>query len=154
VGNHCFWPAARIIADRKIGTWFAVIKLTVPIVTNGLVRANLNLLVSTGRIAKIHAKREGDFYMATKYYWRIMATTVLVFISNFGTSAWAQGFRSREGDVWGPRYKRTPQLRQAPRYRPWLGVDAVRRWNEIALNANALDHTPVTPGENREDFRE
>ena len=26
----------------------------------------------------------------------------------------------------------------------------VRRWNEIALNANALDHTPVTPGENRE----
>jgi hypothetical protein len=79
---------------------------------------------------------------------------VLVFISSFGTSAWAQGFRSRERDVWGPRYKGTPQFCQAPRYRPWLGVDAVRRWNEIALNANALDHTPVTPGENREDFRE
>ena len=34
------------------------------------------------------------------------------------------------------------------------GSIRVRRWNEIALNANALDHTPVTPGENREDFRE
>jgi hypothetical protein len=24
-------------------------------------------------------------------------------------------------------------------------VDAVRHWNEIALNANALDHVPVAP---------
>lgn len=28
-------------------------------------------------------------------------------------------------------------------------TDRVRYWNQIALNANALDHTPVAPGENR-----
>jgi hypothetical protein len=29
------------------------------------------------------------------------------------------------------------------------GVDLVRRWNSIAINASGLDHTPVAPGENR-----
>jgi hypothetical protein len=29
------------------------------------------------------------------------------------------------------------------------GIDAVRRWNEIAINASGLDHTPVTDGETR-----
>src|SRR5438445_9785022 len=28
-------------------------------------------------------------------------------------------------------------------------ADSVRRWNAIAMSANALDHTPVAPGENR-----
>ena len=54
----------------------------------------------------------------------------------------------------GAALQATPQLHQAPRHQSRPGVDPVRRWNEIALNANALDHTPVTPGENREDFRE
>ena len=29
--------------------------------------------------------------------------------------------------------------------REHIGLDSVRRWNEIALNANALDHVPVAP---------
>src|SRR2546425_12067031 len=28
-------------------------------------------------------------------------------------------------------------------------ADSVRRWNAIAMSANALDHTPVAPGEDR-----
>ena len=32
---------------------------------------------------------------------------------------------------------------------PKKGLDALHRWNEIALNASGLDHTPVAPGENR-----
>ena len=32
---------------------------------------------------------------------------------------------------------------------PKKGLDALHRWNEIALNATGLDHTPVAPGENR-----
>src|SRR5580765_2582310 len=29
------------------------------------------------------------------------------------------------------------------------GLEAVRRWNQIAINASGLDHTPVAIGENR-----
>jgi PAP2 superfamily len=81
--------------------------------------------------------------MATRCYCRITATTVLAFIFSFGSMVWGQGF---------PRGHRTALGQLALQQR--VSIDAVRRWNEIALNANALDHTPVTPGENREDFRE
>jgi hypothetical protein len=39
------------------------------------------------------------------------------------------------------------------RHGPRNGIDAVRRWNEIAINASGLDHTPPAPGEVRV-FRE
>ncbi len=47
-----------------------------------------------------------------------------------------------------------PFINAAPHSVPGLrhqtpGLDAVRRWNEIAINATGLDHTPVAPGENR-----
>lgn len=32
---------------------------------------------------------------------------------------------------------------------PRHGLDSLRRWNVIAINASGLDHTPVAPGENR-----
>jgi hypothetical protein len=35
------------------------------------------------------------------------------------------------------------------RLAPKKGLDALHRWNEIAINATGLDHTPVAPGENR-----
>src|SRR6202040_1783137 len=35
------------------------------------------------------------------------------------------------------------------RIAPKKGLDALHRWNEIALNATGLDHTPVAPRENR-----
>src|SRR5439155_22829238 len=50
-------------------------------------------------------------------------------------------------EAWGPLF----QARQpygAPSMPPQV-ADSVRRWNAIALSANALDHTPVAPGENR-----
>src|SRR2546425_5707689 len=50
-------------------------------------------------------------------------------------------------DAWGPLF----QARQpcaAPSMPPQV-ADSVRRWNAIAMSANALDHTPVAPGENR-----
>src|SRR3989442_9531516 len=52
-------------------------------------------------------------------------------------------------DALGPRYQAVPQLDASPRRGPRTGLDAVRRWNEIAINASGLDHTPVAPGENR-----
>jgi hypothetical protein len=55
----------------------------------------------------------------------------------------------------GPRFE--PSRHYAPRQldrkdRPQHYADSarwVRHWNEIALNANALDHTPVASGQNR-----
>src|SRR5258708_33334149 len=37
----------------------------------------------------------------------------------------------------------------SPRHGPRNGLDAVRRWNRIAVDASGLDHTPPAPGENR-----
>jgi hypothetical protein len=36
-----------------------------------------------------------------------------------------------------------------PRHWPRPGLDSVRRWNEIAIDASGLDHTPVGPDEDR-----
>jgi hypothetical protein len=38
----------------------------------------------------------------------------------------------------------------SPRHGPRNGLDAVRRWNRIAVDASGLDHTPPAPGENRD----
>jgi hypothetical protein len=55
------------------------------------------------------------------------------------------GFR----DAWGPRYDAAPQFPEAPRRQLLPGVDSVRRWNGVAIDASGLDHTRVAPGENR-----
>src|SRR5215510_4948333 len=82
--------------------------------------------------------------MAARLYRRIMATTVAVFVFNLSNSVWPQGFLRAHRDAWGLRYKAGPRGSQAPR-KEYIGLAAVRRWNEIALNANALDHVPVAP---------
>ncbi|MEY2481209.1 MAG: hypothetical protein QOI04_2136 [Verrucomicrobiota bacterium] len=48
------------------------------------------------------------------------------------------------GPLINPGARSIPSVRNKP-----PGLDAVRRWNEIAINATGLDHTPVAPGENR-----
>jgi hypothetical protein len=82
--------------------------------------------------------------MTTRGYCRVMATTMVVFICSFNTSVWPQGFSAGHRDAWGQRYKAAPRGSQISR-RQYVGVDSVRCWNEIALNANALDHVPVAP---------
>jgi len=55
-------------------------------------------------------------------------------------------------DFWGSLYN-LPRTPPAPsKYPPGNGGgsgDRVRHWNEIAINASGLDHTPVASGENR-----
>jgi len=50
-------------------------------------------------------------------------------------------------DAFGPRFgpAQSIYLNQVPK----KGLDSVHRWNQIAINATGLDHTPVAPGENR-----
>ena len=50
-------------------------------------------------------------------------------------------------DAFGPLFKAAPH--SEPNHGPRKGLDSVRRWNVIAIDASGLDHTPVAPGENR-----
>jgi hypothetical protein len=54
--------------------------------------------------------------------------------------------------AWGKRYRARPEIGKAPKRHPHQADNPeswVRHWNEIAINASGLDHTPVAPGENR-----
>jgi hypothetical protein len=82
--------------------------------------------------------------MAATTLCRLITAILAVFIFSSSDSLWAQGFPRGHRDAWGPRYKAAPKGSQIRR-REHVGVDAVRHWNEIALNANALDHVPVAP---------
>ena len=68
-------------------------------------------------------------------------------------SVFAGGPADSLRDALGPLYEATPHLSASPRSGPRNGLDSVRRWNQIAVDASGLDHTPPAPGENRV-FRE
>src|ERR1051326_6770505 len=52
-------------------------------------------------------------------------------------------------EVYGPLYTVTPHATDASRQGPHKGMDAIRRWNQIAIDASGLDHTPPASGEDR-----
>jgi hypothetical protein len=82
----------------------------------------------------------------------ILAVITVLYLS-LAVSAGAQGFPGGHHQSWGPNYSHAPLMSQPPqRCGPPGGVDPlgrIRYWNEIMLNANALDHTPVASGETR-----
>src|SRR5262245_27239627 len=57
----------------------------------------------------------------------------------------ADEFPNGARDTFGPRFEVSPHAPRPQRPRPAL--DAVRRWNQIAVDASGLDHTPLAPGE-------
>src|SRR5438034_7197878 len=63
--------------------------------------------------------------------------------------AFAGGSLDAYGQALGPLYQAAPHLDASPRHGPRQGLDLVRRWNQIAIDASGLDHTPPAPGENR-----
>ena len=82
----------------------------------------------------------------------IPALTVLIMSLAAATWAWASGFSRGVTDAWGPFYSAPaqPQAPSPPRLQHGAELTSwVHRWNQIAINASGLDHTPVTPGENR-----
>ncbi len=54
-----------------------------------------------------------------------------------------ESFRTFYGSRFEPSHASTRH------HGPQRQLDSVHRWNEIAINASGLDHTPVTPGESR-----
>ncbi len=85
----------------------------------------------------------------------IVALVVMLLIAPISAIR-AEGFSDGIQDTLGPRFGTDPsQTSQAPidsRRRPRPAVDTaamVQHWNEVAIDATGLDHTPVAPGENR-----
>jgi hypothetical protein len=64
-------------------------------------------------------------------------------------SAFATTPTSQHQAALGPLFNAALHSQLSPRHGPRNGIDAVRRWNEIAINASGLDHTPVAAGEQR-----
>src|SRR5216117_1929525 len=77
-----------------------------------------------------------------------MKTRLLFFLS-LAASAFAAGPPGGHHDAYGPRFQVSPQLDASPRHGPRKVLEAVRHWNQIAIDASGLDHTPSAPGENR-----
>lgn len=68
-----------------------------------------------------------------------MRTTSL-FVLTLALSAFAGGLSDSLHDAFGPRYQAAPNLDASPRHGPRNGLDAVRRWNSIAIDASGFDH--------------
>jgi hypothetical protein len=82
---------------------------------------------------------------------KLIVLTVATFILCSVVFAAKRQFRGAD-DAWGPRYGTQAQATALLSRPLTVGVAAstgVRRWNQIAINASGLDHTPVAPGENR-----
>ena len=69
------------------------------------------------------------------------------------SSSWADGFAGGFRDALGARFDAVASVRIAPTPRPNASpFDAggtLRYWNQVAINASGLDHTPVAAGETR-----
>ena len=68
------------------------------------------------------------------------------------SAALAQGFRNGVQDALGGLYHENPYAQRADRGKSphdSTPMGMMRHWNEIAVNASGLDHTPVASGEQR-----
>ena len=64
----------------------------------------------------------------------------------------AQGFRNGVQDALGPLYRENPYAERAdkrPSSHDKTPLGMARHWNEVAIDASGLDHTPVASGEAR-----
>ncbi len=69
--------------------------------------------------------------------------TCLILLLSLALPAVAQEPSSGHRAAFGPLYRPAPHLDLRHGRGPRPGLDSVRRWNEIAINASAVDHTPV-----------
>jgi hypothetical protein len=84
---------------------------------------------------------------------KLAVSTLVILILVMVATAWSGGFSGGHRDVWGPRFEATLPVPEAIRHRGLADtidpLGRIRYWNAIALDANALDHTPVPAGETR-----
>ena len=82
-----------------------------------------------------------------------MVPVLVILISVLTGPAWAGQFHDGVSDALGRRFEAPRYPPEEPtRRRPPPDTDStsrIRFWNQIAINASGLDHTPVAAGENR-----
>jgi hypothetical protein len=71
----------------------------------------------------------------------------LLLLFAISTTTFARGPGGTFRDVYGPEFHRQ-QLAPANKISK-IATEPIHRWNQIAIDATGLDHTPVAPGENR-----
>jgi hypothetical protein len=84
---------------------------------------------------------------------RALALFLMLFVLAPSEGLYAEGLRGGFDEAFGQRFQQDgrttpPDLKHRPRH----GFDrasGVRHWNQIAVDASGLDHTPVVPGEPR-----
>jgi len=72
-----------------------------------------------------------------------------IFVLTLALSAFAGGASDGLHEAYGPLYKVAPSLAGTQKQGPRKGLDSIRRWNQIAIDASGLDHTPPGTGETR-----
>jgi len=82
--------------------------------------------------------------------WMVAALALAVAAPDASAQTAARGFPDGLDEALGSKFKASGR-RPVPRF-PRRGSDALsvlRQWNDIAIDASGLDHTPVAPGESR-----
>jgi hypothetical protein len=86
--------------------------------------------------------------------WRLAAVCAAA-VMTAGVAAPAQSTDAPKGPsgVYGPAVQPSAKANNIPRVNPRrrsaAAADTLRYWNQIAVDASGLDHTPVQPGEDR-----
>ncbi|MDQ6654812.1 MAG: vanadium-dependent haloperoxidase [Verrucomicrobiota bacterium] len=76
-------------------------------------------------------------------------SSLLLVLFSSSLSGYANGPLDGHHEAYGAQFKAPQYLTAQPKLAPQPGVDTIRRWNQIAINASGVDHTPVPPMENR-----
>src|SRR5438445_8745785 len=86
---------------------------------------------------------------------KLIIPTLAVLGCTVAAFAWAGGFLGGLVEAWGTRYEfaggPASELLWTQPPPPVVGdaANSVRRWNHVAMDADAIDHTPPAPGESR-----
>ena len=78
----------------------------------------------------------------------IVAFSILAIVA--ASSSFAQQTRPRTEEYWGPQFQisRKPVVAKQHAFRPGQNAtERLKHWNEIAIDASGLDHTPNQPGD-------
>ena len=70
-----------------------------------------------------------------------------VIVGTFLIAGVANAASVNQREYWGTRYHAAPQQTLETRSSSRIGIDAVQRWNGIALDANAADHSLPIPNQ-------
>ncbi len=77
-----------------------------------------------------------------------IVSVLTIFALSIAGPAFAQGFPGGVREALGPHFHAAPHTSTIPPFQPHR-TDIIGRWNEIAIDASGLDHTPVPPGDPR-----